>query len=275
MANADDENLNRLLTLEFSEYYAAMDLDVLRTKCAEMELQFEEEDIRRIEVATRNQYLSPWWFKFRTGRITASMFKSVCSTSIDNPSKTIVMEICYPELEPYESDAMKYGKEHKEPAFIQYKNKMEQEHEQHENYVLEKRGLYFNKDYPGFAASPNGISSCECHGKVLLHIKCPSSNSIENALNQKDPYIKKITNNEKEEEYVMVKTHSSYYQVQMLIFMTESKAADFVVWTQSKFIVIHVERNEDFWKTNFKKANKFLRSIILPEILGKKIIQEN
>lgn len=247
-----------------------MDLDELVRVCAKMDFKFEEEDIRRIDEATQDQSSSELWFKLRAGRITASMFKKACITNINNPSKTTIREICDPKNNISSSQAMEYGKDNKVTAFNQYKEKMKKEHK---SFDLQKCGLRFNNKYPGFAASPNRISSCTCHdGKILLHIKCPSKESIEKALELADPYIKKGKN---EEEYVMIKEHASYYQVQMLIFMTESKAAHFVVWTPSRFIVINVEPNPTFWKKNFQVADKFLRTIILPEMLKKKIIQKN
>lgn len=66
----------------------------------------------------------------------------------------------------------------------------------HDNFDLQKCGLYLNNKYPRFGVSPDGISSCDCHGKIVLEIKCPysgRSGSIENVLALKDPYIKKTT----------------------------------------------------------------------------------
>lgn len=51
--------------------------------------------------------------------------------------------------------------------------------------------------------------------------------------------------------------HGYYYQVQMLIFMTESSAAHFVVWTPSDFILITVKPDYEFWKKKIIQQQKF------------------
>lgn len=267
MANLEDEVLNKL-TLKFSEEYAAMDLDALVEICENMDLKLKEEDIHRIERATRDQSLSSLWFKLRAGRITASNFKDVCITSIDRPSKTTVKKICYPETNKLNLAATKYGKDNKDNALTKYKDEMNKDAREngHANYEFKKCGLHFNNEYPGFAASPNWVYFDD-KKKILVHIKCPFSGKF-------DLYIKKTKNEKNEDKYVMIETHDSYYQVQMLIFMTESEEAHFVVWTPSDLIIVKVQPDKVFWKKNFAIAERFLRSIILPEMLGKKIIQQ-
>lgn len=258
-----------ILTNMFREVYAAMDLDYLVKYCAVIDLKFKEEDIQTIEMATKNQSSSTWWFQFRAGRITASNLKSVCRTSIKRPARTVVSKICYPELTKFSSKATEYGKRNEDIAFSQYNDEMVLVHD---NFVLQKSGLHLNNNYPGFGASPDGVSVCDCHGKIVLEIKCPYSGrngSIEDVLALKDPYIKQITNESNEQEYIMVEKHAYYYQVQMLIFMTESTLAHFVVWTPSGLKLLTIEPNLEFWLQNYATAEMFLRKIILPEILGK------
>ena len=43
-----------------------------------------------VEESTRDQYNSKLWFKFRSGRITASKMKSVCRTDAANPSQSLI-----------------------------------------------------------------------------------------------------------------------------------------------------------------------------------------
>lgn len=67
-----------------------------------------EEQVSSIEQLTRKQSKSENWNKYRRGRVTASMVKSVVSTKIDNPAKTTVMKSCYPMINTFTTEATKY-----------------------------------------------------------------------------------------------------------------------------------------------------------------------
>lgn len=41
------------------------------------------------------------------------------------------------------------------------------------------RDIFVNKDFPYLAASPDGVTECECYGKGPLEIKCPFSQQNE------------------------------------------------------------------------------------------------
>lgn len=53
--------------------------------------------IRNVELSTRGQYHSKLWQTHRAGRITASNAKAAITTDITNPSRSIIVKICYPE----------------------------------------------------------------------------------------------------------------------------------------------------------------------------------
>lgn len=59
-------------------------------------LKLTKEQITEVENATRGQALSTDWHEQRQGRITASVIKSVMTTTLDNPSNTVVNQICHP-----------------------------------------------------------------------------------------------------------------------------------------------------------------------------------
>lgn len=53
------------------------------------------EEALNCEKVTRQQAN---WFNFRVGRVTASRAKRVCRSSPENPSKSLIKEICYPQF---------------------------------------------------------------------------------------------------------------------------------------------------------------------------------
>jgi hypothetical protein len=50
-----------------------------------------EEEVGTVEMVTRQQSKSNLWYRFRSGRITASKMKSVCSTDSSNLSQVLLM----------------------------------------------------------------------------------------------------------------------------------------------------------------------------------------
>lgn len=74
-------------------------LDTLLKKADDFLATFSIRDdtVKTVEAATRQQSNSPDWFLYRAGRVTASVMKSVCHTSVQSPSLSLVKSICYPE----------------------------------------------------------------------------------------------------------------------------------------------------------------------------------
>ena len=46
---------------------------------------------------------------------------------------------------------------------------------EHNNFTCNLTGLWINPLYPHLGVSPDGVTSCSCHGQGLLEIKCPYS----------------------------------------------------------------------------------------------------
>jgi nucleoside 2-deoxyribosyltransferase len=61
--------------------------------------------ITTVERETRKQSGSKIWFRQRAGRITASRVKQVLGTKCDNPSKSLIKSICYPEAYQFSTAA--------------------------------------------------------------------------------------------------------------------------------------------------------------------------
>ena len=65
-----------------------------------------------VEKATQEQSSSRIWFRFRTGRITASKMHAVLHTNCDMPSLSLIKSICYPEAHGFKVQATSWGCEH-------------------------------------------------------------------------------------------------------------------------------------------------------------------
>ena len=71
-----------------------------------------EEQQKEVEQQTRMQSNSRIWFRMRTGRVTASKFKSACHNNPEKPSSNLIMSICHPELAKFSTEATKWGCSH-------------------------------------------------------------------------------------------------------------------------------------------------------------------
>ena len=108
-----------------------------------------------VEAATR------LWYKYRSGRVTASPMKAVCSTSIDNPSRSLIKTICYPDVCSFSSKQTDWGLKKEKCAKELYCKEIGPSHE---NYEVLDVGFVINPKWPHLGA----VFSCTCHGKGLL-----------------------------------------------------------------------------------------------------------
>ena len=87
-----------LLSEIIDEAKFGLTLDTLIADCAKYELPVPSENqVKAVEEMARKQSMFKAWFQFRRGRITASKMKSVCHTDPDQPSQSLIKQICYPE----------------------------------------------------------------------------------------------------------------------------------------------------------------------------------
>ena len=102
--------LPNLLSKIFSSHLRGKPLSVLLKESEDLFSKYcvSNQQAEAIEMLTRAQSKSELWNSFRLGRITASVVKSVITTSIDNPSKTVVLKICYPNINSFSTPATKY-----------------------------------------------------------------------------------------------------------------------------------------------------------------------
>lgn len=132
------------------------------------EISITSEQIKAVEVKTRHQTESRLWFRMRAGRITASKFKSTCSTDPAAPSKSLIMSVCYPELFQFSTAATKWGCQHEKLALEIYSETRKRDHQ---GLKLSTCGLFISADYPFLGASPDGLVECKCCGQGTCEVK--------------------------------------------------------------------------------------------------------
>lgn len=249
------------------------DLKVIRLYLASLyqpiaekfQLRYTQDEIDLIERKTRQQSSSLLWYRFRAGRVTGSVFKFVCRTSVATPAMGTIEKICFPERNIFESKATAYGKRNESVALDEFFNAMSAAHD---NYQMRTTGLIINNKYPFCGVSPDAIVSCDCCGDGVVEVKCPYLMRF----GEVKPYLKKtdspliVVDNATGWEYNLTVEHEYYYQVQMEMYLTEVDYCDFVVWNPKHIITVRVKKNEDFWNEKYEKATEFFKKVLLPEL---------
>lgn len=237
------------------------DKDSLLLHCANIcdsALHVTPEKCDNCEMDTRTQANCKQWFSFQTGRVTASRAKAVCRTLIENPSRSLLKDICYPRS--FSSKPTQWGCDHEKEAKKQYVETMM---ECHENCACRDSGLVINPEYPYIGATPDGIASCLCCGEVILEIKCPycaRDSSIDESVTCLEKTDGKLS---------LDRSHSYYYQIQCQMLLCDKEFCDFIVWTSVDFFSERIAINSDFCHDMVEKSKRFFKAAILPELVGK------
>ncbi|KAF3850675.1 hypothetical protein F7725_012447 [Dissostichus mawsoni] len=121
---------------------------------------------------------------------------------------------------------------------------------------------------PWIGASPDGVVTCACHEPGILETKCPFS--------AKDRSLLECTKDLRfcltvpEGGVMSLKLDHSYmYQVQAQMRVAEVMFCDFVVWTPQDIFKQRIMFDGTFCDVAHSKVVNFIRTGILPELLGK------
>lgn len=228
--------------------------------------ELSNDEVNEISYLTLSSHKAKCRFALKRGRIIASNFKDFCKASIEDPSISFINRImnpinnfrCYPK-----NIAAK-----KKKVFDYHFKAIALHHQELEHYEC---GLIINPEFPYFAASPDRLINCDCHGEgciVVKFLKIMESSESFDVLSREPNHIL----NQNHNGYELVKTHDFYYQLQLQINVSELRYCDLVIWSpQPKLchLIIRVNADVDFWNFKMKKAQKFHEQIMMPEILGK------
>ena len=227
--------------------------------CEDFEFDLSSTQLCDIEKATRNQQKCDEWFAQRAGRITASNMKAACHNDPGYPSISLIKQICYPQLFRFTSKATSWGCDHGSIALALYIEKMEEEHS---NFCCLYSGLFIHEEYQFLAATPDGISQCDCCSYGVVEVKCPSCKKDSNP-DTADCFV----------DGALQKGHQFYYQIQTQMFVCNMEHADLVVCTfpgdVPTIVIERIYPDVDFLVNSIVQAGHFYTVAILPELLAK------
>ena len=211
---------------------------------------------------TNAQSSSPVWNIHRIGRITSSIAKQafVCT----DKNKTLLGKVMQ-YASPLSVGAVNYGKQHEPIARRCFRNLMSSTHK---NLKVVETGLHVYASAPYIGASPDGIVTCDCHGRGILEVKCPLKYEAGLAGWEADKKFGVELNGRVKED------HEHYYQMQLQMLATGTKHGFYFVWTkgrkQTDKLVVFVEKDHSLCEKMLQKYKKLFLSLILPEIITRK-----
>ncbi|CAN7950895.1 unnamed protein product [Ixodes pacificus] len=226
-------------------------------------LEMDDSTIVAIEQKTRRQSDSVLWYKYRSGRITASNFRSICHTSLADPSKSLLERICYPQRNRFSTAATRYGIENEPKAIAAYEALATAGHE---CVTFRRPGLMIAKGRPFLAATPDLLVECACCGKGVVEVKCPYKlRDVPLKSAAKDPESCVTLT---DDELTLKDTHAYYYQVQLQMLVCNVDYADFLLWNAKGSDVQRIVRNNGFLCAVVDHAAKFFSQVLLPELVA-------
>ena len=223
-----------------------------------------KQQAEHVEAITRKQTTNRLWFRFRSGRVTASRMKAICHTNAAKPSEHLVKAVCYPEGRKLHTEATKWGCSHEKNALDAFTEQMIRTHD---NVRVRCSGFVISAAHPYIGASPDAIVTCDCCGSSPVEVKCPfcKKDNIIHEITDKNFCLQKDVNG----VLKLSKTHAYWYQVQTQMGVCEMERAYFVVWTEKDMHVEEVFFDEQKWLEMCVKAKHIFETAILPELLGK------
>ena len=111
-----DQDLPMVLSDLYKREYLSLGYSSLLQLANETELHLTVDQAKSVEVKMRGQLKSRIWFRMQAGRIMTSRFKSACCTDWANPSRNLIMSVCYPEVYQFSNEATKWGCQYEELA---------------------------------------------------------------------------------------------------------------------------------------------------------------
>ncbi|CAG2248560.1 unnamed protein product [Mytilus edulis] len=234
-----------------------------------------DETVDYVVRKTCKQSSSKIWFDHRIGRITASVANE-CSKKVNEKDEvseknnSVVAKIFNYKSAPAYVKSLKWGRERELPAIKEYEKNAKGKHK---DFNVQSTGLHICKENPWLAATPDSLIICDCCGLGCLEIKNPEkykNDTIQQMATSDQSYLNYSDN----KQISLDKKHQYYTQVQIQMYATNTKYADFVVKTVAADDNIFIQRiayDEIFTMNVIHKCKVFFTKVIVQELLTHKV----
>jgi len=235
-------------------------------------LSLNDNSIKELEKATRDQSSSFVWMQQRRGRITASNFHDVYNKvkkilrERGKEVKTKVSPLLTKLLEPKDLGnipAIQWGKLHERDASKAFFKTVGASHSNANLYIS---GLFVLKSHPYIGASPDNIFVCSCCGPACVEYKCPYSIkdlTVQEGYHKTD-FLENVNG-----KLQLKRTHKYYFQVQGQMALTGHQTTYFVVWTlKGQPLIEKIPFDLNLWQDVVSKLIIFFKSYVQRVLLG-------
>lgn len=226
-----------------------------------MSLTLTSSEIKEIFTTTLLRLKSSCRTALKRGRITGSIFKKCCVANVNDPCLATIRRVIH--LSKMFGDVPNIRD--KKKIIQTYVGLLERIHK---TFAFKECGLIINEDLPYFAASPDGIISCECHGHGCMkstYLNIMESDVSLDAMTQQPNKIF----NKNGARYSLDKDHEFYYNAQLQINISGADYCDLLIWSRKRIISVRVIADENFWICAMEKALLFHEQVLKPELLAK------
>lgn len=201
-----------------------------------MELGISLSNSIALEQETRDQSRNNLWFNARSGRITSTCFKRICSRRADHEQLSRSLK----RTASGQTKAMKRGLE-QEPIAASHYTKIT-------GNVVYPCGFVVNPNAPHLGTSPDRkvLDKEGCYG--LLEIKCPSKKSFTDCA-----YLSKRTDG----SYTLKQCHAYHYQIMGQLGLTGLSWCDFFVECDEDYHLERINFDVEKWKQMKSKLDVF------------------
>lgn len=199
-----------------------------------------------IERKTVGQSTSPKWWSVRSTRLTASHFKSMCST-VRSGKLSANPALCILRPKVLKNAAIAWGKKHEKDALEGYASLM--------HCRVKSVGVFIDKDHSYLAASPDGIAD-----GVLVEVKCPYS--VRSKAPTEAYFMEKRGG-----QYRLKRNHPYYYQVQGQMMVCHAQYTDFVVWTNRGLFIECIKKDEQFCAVMLSQLEQYYKTVFCNEAI--------
>ena len=221
-----------------------------------------ETQVSNLEKMTRSQAESSLWKRQRKGRITASIVHDIKTTDRKECIKKVMREN---STDISWIPAVRYGVTNERKAKEKYVENVAREHT---NFTFRDCGLVVDSTFPVFAASPDGVTNCDCHGEGLVEVKC--------CYKYREELVRDIPNLDntfylEKDSCTLKKSHRYYTQVQFQMYVCQKPYCDFVVYTNKSIYVQTILYDPPFVNSLIEKCLQFANDHLLRELISRKL----
>lgn len=242
-------------------------LDQLKKSYFEAQVVVTEEQIKEIEIVTRDQTRSKHWKEERKKRLTASRVGAVAKMKKKTKRANKVKDLLHSTFRG--NEATRYGMLMEDTARTEYISYQRQNW--HPEVSTANCGLFVSYENPWLAATPDGIVTdpSEPSPSGLLEIKNPyqkRSMTLEEACNSGSSFFLKENNKNGMTTYQLKTKHDYFFQVQCQMYCTGIEWCDFVVRTEKELHIERIYRDRSWWDQQLPKLKAFYEGSLLPEL---------